>query len=199
MKVDLHFPIVGTKPIASDHGYELFGAISRVLPWLHESPDVGVHPIRGTQLGDRQLGLTDQSSVTLRLNDTDIGQVLSLAGKSIALGNVRLQIGVPAVWSLKPATSLRSRVVTTKNCLEIDRFLTEIRRQLDELTVSSSVIVTPGKRRTFRVRDKQIVGHELLVEGLSAEESIAIQERGLGGRRHMGCGVFVPATKRHPT
>jgi hypothetical protein len=28
--------------------------------------------------------------------------------------------------------------------------------------------------------------------GLSAEDSLRLQEVGIGGRRHMGCGVFVP-------
>jgi len=32
----------------------------------------------------------------------------------------------------------------------------------------------------------------LHVNGLTAEESIKLQEIGLGGRRHMGCGIFVP-------
>jgi len=32
----------------------------------------------------------------------------------------------------------------------------------------------------------------VLIEGLTAEESLTVQEHGLGGRRHMGCGLFVP-------
>lgn len=39
---------------------------------------------------------------------------------------------------------------------------------------------------------KEVVGYELVIEGLTADESVAIQTTGLGGRRHMGCGVFVP-------
>jgi hypothetical protein len=31
-----------------------------------------------------------------------------------------------------------------------------------------------------------------LVDYLTATESILLQEHGLGGRRHMGCGIFVP-------
>jgi len=37
----------------------------------------------------------------------------------------------------------------------------------------------------------EIVGYELIIQGLTAEESITVQEQGLGGKRHMGCGVFV--------
>ncbi len=49
-----------------------------------------------------------------------------------------------------------------------------------------------GKRRTLRIKDKEVVGYEVLVDCLTAAESIALQEAGLGGRRHMGCGIFVP-------
>ena len=59
------------------------------------------------------------------------------------------------------------------------------------LGLSDQVIVTIIKRRTVRIHDKEVVGNEVLLEGLSAEESIAIQTAGLGGRMHMGCGVFV--------
>jgi CRISPR-associated protein Cas6 len=51
---------------------------------------------------------------------------------------------------------------------------------------------TRGKRRTLRIKDKEVVGYEVKLEGLTVAESLNIQEQGLGGRRHMGCGVFVP-------
>jgi len=34
------------------------------------------------------------------------------------------------------------------------------------------------------------------ITNLTAEESLTLQEQGLGGRRRMGCGVFVPAEGR---
>ena len=40
--------------------------------------------------------------------------------------------------------------------------------------------------------DKEIVGFALRVEELTAEESIRLQEKGIGGRRRFGCGIFVP-------
>ena len=52
--------------------------------------------------------------------------------------------------------------------------------------------LTLNKRRTLRIKDKEVVGYEVLVESLTAAESIALQEAGLGGRRRMGCGIFVP-------
>ena len=65
--------------------------------------------------------------------------------------------------------------------------------KLAELGISAEAVLSLGKRRTLRIKDKEVVGYEVLVETLTAEESICLQEAGLGGRRHMGCGVFVPA------
>src|SRR5439155_1578765 len=53
-----------------------------------------------------------------------------------------------------------------------------------------------GERRTLRVKDKQVVGFELAATGLSTEDSLRLQETGIGGRRHMGCGIFA---RRHLT
>jgi len=53
-----------------------------------------------------------------------------------------------------------------------------------------------GRRRVMRIKDKTIVGFQVVVAELTAEESITLQEHGLGGRRRMGCGIFVPLRGR---
>lgn len=56
MYVDLSFVVTGSNAIAADHGYALYGAISRVLEdKVHAENGVGVHPIRGREVGNRQL------------------------------------------------------------------------------------------------------------------------------------------------
>jgi CRISPR-associated protein Cas6 len=85
-----------------------------------------------------------------------------------------------------------------RNGTDPDRFQKELRRKLEALGVSSQAIVTLGKRRTIRIKDKDIVGYEVVLEGLSAEESLAIQENQPPdpalrfARTRMGCGVFTP-------
>jgi len=50
-----------------------------------------------------------------------------------------------------------------------------------------------GDRKTFTVHDKKVVGYSMQLLGLSDEDSIKVQEQGLGGRRKMGCGFVEPA------
>ena len=52
------------------------------------------------------------------------------------------------------------------------------------------------RRQVLRIKGKRIVGYALQVAGLNAEESVRLQELGLGGRRRMGCGFFVPYQPR---
>ncbi len=47
-------------------------------------------------------------------------------------------------------------------------------------------------RRVVTVKGQTHAGYALHVAGLSADDSLHLQSQGLGGRRKMGCGLFVP-------
>ena len=195
-EVHLAFPVSTQRPIPVDHGYALFSAISRVLPELHREHDLAIHPLRGRYVGDRQVMLTPWSLLMLRLAVEKIAHVLPLAGATLGLGQSTLRIGVPRVRALEPATVLRSRLTVIKVAhihpgrITAVQFAHAARRQLDERGISAGARLTLGKRRTLRIKSVEIVGYELIVAGLSAEDSLVLQRCGLGGRQHMGCGVF---------
>jgi CRISPR-associated protein Cas6 len=144
--------------------------------------------------------LCEFSRLTIRVAPERIAELLTLAGKQVNIAGKAICIGVPQVYALVPATALRSRLVTIKvsgnrnesHPPDEAAFLAAARRQLDELHVSPEAQLAAGKRRTLRIKDKEVVGYEVLVSALSAEESIGLQSTGLGGRRHMGCGIFTP-------
>jgi CRISPR-associated protein Cas6 len=199
--VDLAFQIQAVDPIPCDHAYPLYGALSRVLPALHSPNGVQIHPLRGRQLGDRLLQLGDGSQLVIRCAAVQIPTLVPLAGKSLDVAGRRLRLGVPEVRGLIPAAVLRSRLVTIKLAHSeatgppsADAFLASLRRKLDAINVSAEAYMTLGKRRTVRVKQNEIVGYEVVVEHLTAEESLTLQtEPNLFSRQHLGCGVFVPA------
>jgi CRISPR-associated protein Cas6 len=188
-KVDLIFQVMG-KSIPVDHGFALFGAICRVLPCFHEDLDAGMKLIRGIYIGEGFLDISSGSELVIRLPIKEIKNYLPLAGKTLALSGHRILIGVPNTSSIPTAGSLYCHLVTTKNGKDQPRFEAEITRQMDDLKVKG--VVTVGARRTFQVHGKQVVGYAVTIEQLTAEESIILQENGLGGRRKMGCGFFEP-------
>lgn len=207
--VDVQFRILG-KQIPVDHGFQLFAAISRVAPELHDCGDVGVHPISGALAADRTQCVTDRSLLRIRLPADKIPAVLPLAGKTLQLETHSIVVGVPSTSPLIPSSRLYSRLVTIKGFMEPEPFLAAVQRQVEALGIEGKPYLIPqphiestnrGKesgshspflRRTLRIHGKEVVGFAVGIEQLTAEESILVQERGIGGRRRFGCGIFVP-------
>lgn len=207
--VDVRFLLQGSL-IPADHGYHLFSAVSQLVPELHSDEGVGLHPIAGRPCGNRCITLSKGSSLTIRLPADRIKQILLLAGKSLEIGEHKVRVGIPQTVALKSAARLYSRLVVIKGFLEPQTFLEAAQRQLEELNIRGKPSLVPQShvaaanadkkigsrspflRRTIKIRDKEVVGFALRVEELTAEESIRLQEKGLGGRRRFGCGVFIP-------
>jgi CRISPR-associated protein Cas6 len=201
--IDLLFPVVGTR-LPTDHGYPLYSTLSRLLPCLHDgSVSFGLLPINGQYVGRSLLQLDPKRSrLRLRLSAADVPRVLPLAGKGLAVMGHRIRLGVPQLHAIQPVSSLIARTVAIKHATEPDSFLTAARQQLDLLGIRGRLrlpdrLAQGGKvepaRHVLRIKDVRIVCFSLLVEDLSPEESLRLQEVGLGGRRRMGCGMFLPA------
>lgn len=75
--IDLIYPVHGMA-IARDHGYGLYAALSRLLPTLHRSEDVGIFGIRGTPAGDGTLRLVRQSALRIRVPAERLPMLLPL-------------------------------------------------------------------------------------------------------------------------
>jgi CRISPR-associated protein Cas6 len=160
-----------------------------VLPVIHQAKWLGVHPLTGLRVGN-ELKLFRGSRLRLSLAASRIPDVLALAGKRIEVERAILRIGVPEIRALTPAVTLRARLVNIKGFLEEQPFRDAAQRQLDALGIKGQLAL--GRRRVMRIKDKMVVGFQVEVTQLTAEESITLQEHGIGGRRRMGCGIFVP-------
>lgn len=207
-RLDVIFPVNGST-IPRDHGYSLYAAISRLVPSVHEAKDTGIFPIRGQNTGDGALFLTDRSALRLRLPAARIPAILPLAGKVLELDGHRLRVGVPRVAPLVPAPTLASSLVlinpwhekgTPMPQITPDLFLEAVKRQMGKLGVGGEAgiqAITDGprkgqaRRRTLRIKDRVLAGYALIIQGLTADESIRLQAEGIGGKRLMGCGLFL--------
>lgn len=190
---------------------------------LHRRNDIGIFHLPGTRTERNTIALRPLASLRVRVPDARIKDILPLAGKAIVLDGHRLTIGVPRVVTLIPAASLQARMVDIKLSRSKDgppprvtpeAFLAAARKKLTNpphedpgkagLGLSSSIEIsipqyTAGprkgqpRRKVLRIKNQMHVGFPLLIASLSPEESLLLQEQGIGGRRLMGCGLFVPA------
>lgn len=212
MVVDIVFGmngVAGTR-IPADHGYRLYGAVTEVVPNLHRpGMAYAVHPIRGVPVPGRELELGPQSVLTIRLDHDLIPAVMPLAGRTMRVGPAAVTVGVPSVRPLRPAPTLHARLAVIKGFTEPAAFREAAQRQVAATGAAGRVelVERAGSlrfeqrseasagpvRRTIRIRDKEIVGFAVRVVDLSASDSLTLQEQGIGGRQHFGCGVLVPA------
>jgi hypothetical protein len=220
--IEILFPILGTE-IPADHGYSLYGALSRLVPKLHTpGTPLRIGPIRGNYVGNGKLHLEPPGSrLRMRMPPDFLPVVLPLAGKSVDLDGHTVRLGVPQVSALAPVPTLFARTVVikasspkadpaiktsrdrekTKRYLDPAEFLAAVRRELQRQGIGAEPDLPMHEtgphagqpcRRVLRIHGKAIVGFSVIIQGLTAEESIRIQENSLGGRSKMGCGFFVP-------
>lgn len=202
MTVELVFPASGTA-LPTDHAYPLYAALSGLVPRFHDADTpLRFAPVTGVATPDGRLQLGPHSCLRVRLPDDAIKLALPLAGKRLTVGDATIRLGVPAVRTLTPAPAVVARIVTFKNADTPDQFLTTARTKLAEIGVTGEpqlpIHMTGDragepKRRVVHVKGVAIVGYALLVTELSAADSLTLQEAGLGGRTHLGCGFFTPA------
>jgi CRISPR-associated protein Cas6 len=209
--LDLAFSLSGDA-IPADHAEVLFTALCGQIPPLHDDAAIGIHAIRGSLDRTRRLHLKRHSELVLRLPAESIPTFLPLAGKSLRLGDSTVRVGIPTPRLLEPASRLFSRLVIIKGFVDPEPFLEAAKRQLTQMEVAGTAVLVPNPhaaanaggtqgtkspwlRRTVEIHGKRVVGFALRIEGLKDEDSIKLQEQGLGGRRHYGCGIVTPEAR----
>jgi CRISPR-associated protein Cas6 len=190
-RIDVAFPLAGER-VPVDHGYALFGAMSRVLGnELHNARWLSVFPIRGVYRGDGTIGLAKHNvALRLRVEPAMIPKVLALAGKELELDGHRVLVGVSRVFALDPSPALHARVVVIKKFMEEPGFRDAVARQLEGIGVKATVEVE--RRRVISVAGDKVVGFGVTLRGLTDADSLTVQSAGIGGRQRFGCGVFLP-------
>jgi CRISPR-associated protein Cas6 len=205
MKIEVVFPVRGND-ITAEHYYALYSALSHAIPAFH-TPDSELRfgPITGEKGKPGLLRLNGGSCLRIRIPAESIALVFPLVGHCLDLGGHKITVGVPTVSPLHPVTTLAARLVTYKNAADPERFLEVTRWKLNEQDIGGEpgiLLFRSGprqgepRRQVLRIKGKLLPGYALQVAGLTAAESIRLQERGLGGRTRMGCGFFVPYRAR---
>lgn len=81
-------------------------------------------------------------------------------------------------------------------------FLKSLREQLRSLVPNGEVMLEVKRkdlevddyaRRVLRLKGSTLTGYGVIAKGLDESSSLRLQSVGLGGRRKMGCGLFVPS------
>ena len=201
--IDLVFDI-DCRELPVDHAHDLSVALGSLLPELLEDPRLGVHTVHlaGSQNGwerpDPKLGqkliLSRRTKLTLRVPAERIAQVqAALDGAELDIGGCPLKIGKSKQKKLSNQGTIFSRHVVLEPGEEDNEnaFLRRIVSHLDERGIRVKKALCG---RTAEVAGPQgpVKTRSIMLADLRAEESVRLQEEGIGPLREMGCGLFIP-------
>jgi CRISPR-associated protein Cas6 len=197
--VDVSFRI-RCRALPVDHAGALADALLEQLPWLAEHPGAGIHSIHVADSGNGWMRPEDpddliypsrRTRLTLRVPREHLDDALGLTGAALDVDGNGLEVGEASVKPLTTITTLFARYVVADDDGDEERFLESMAAQLRDMGVRPRKLMC-GISKTIRAGDDRIRTRSLMVAELSVEESVRLQEQGLGPHRHLGCGLFIP-------
>lgn len=201
--IDMLFSLKGrTLPV--DHAEPLAQAVLAVVPWLSEETGGGIHHIyvAGSQNGwqrpeadtDQPLMLSRRTKLGIRVprhRADELRAALEQRDLDIAGHALHLETGKERLLSRE--TTLFSRAVcasASDSACESD-FLAWAAAALGALDIRVRKALC-GKAVRLKTQAGVLSARSLMLADLSFEESVRLQQRGLGSHRTLGCGLFIP-------
>lgn len=199
--VDLLFSI-SCREIPVDHAHALSGALIQAAPELFENHEIAVHSIHvaGSQNGwerpdfspGERLILSQRTKLTLRVPGSSADEVQQrLHGATLDIDGCQLVIGKAKIKPLGRQTTIFSRYVQCRENEDETEFLQRMAAELEKLGITIRKALC-GKTARLQTPQGEIATRSLMLADLSPEESIKLQQLGLGGGQQMGCGIFIP-------
>ncbi|MDJ0779531.1 MAG: type I-MYXAN CRISPR-associated protein Cas6/Cmx6 [Gammaproteobacteria bacterium] len=195
---DLLFRVRG-REVDIDHAFELAEGLQSLLP----SPlcaRIGVHGIGLASSGngwirpdeaDAVLPLSRRCRLAIRVRREDADTVVGIANRSLTVGRHALELGESSVRPLVALGTLHARAVRCDPSLDEDAFLAQVAHELADAGIRVKKMMC-GKSGSIRAGGERISTRSLLIADLAADESVRLQQRGLGADGLLGCGLFVP-------
>ena len=195
---DLVFRLRGER-LEIDHAHALAQALqARLEP--QTCARIGVHGVHLADSGngwnrpepiDTEMPLSRRARLAIRLHRDDYDEVARISEHSLQLGAQRLVVGASSIRKLSSMSSLHARAISCDPEQSEPEFLAQTAAALRELGIDVARMIC-GRCGEIRTPAGSLFTRALLVADLKPEESVKLQQRGLGEGRLLGCGLFVP-------
>lgn len=198
--IDVIFAVKECRYLPAEHAYALSEALHEALPWLSEEEAVGVHPIYGAESGngwqrpedpDAPIYLSRRQKMIVRIPRERLEDVKKLTGQTLQISGHSLTVGEARTRLLSDLPTLFARNVATEQGIDEDSFLARVMEELRALDIEVKKMMASIERE-IRTPDGPLHTRGLMLADLKQEDSVRLQEKGLGPHRKLGCGLFVP-------
>ena len=182
-----------------DHAYALQQAIQEALPWFAQEPHAGLHTVHGAASGSgwmrpegagALLQLSHRAKLALRLPRRRLDDAAALLGRTLQVSGWPLRVETMTPRPLSRITTLFSRCVVLAADDEA-AFVGAATEELGTLGINPERMVC-GRVTPVATPERTYQARSLMLAGLTLEQSLRLQQTGLGAGRKLGCGLFIP-------
>lgn len=184
-----------------DHIYALSDALVAALPWLVDEPLAAIHPIHvaGSQNGwnrpehgpEQLIHLSKRTRMVLRLPRERMQDAHALSGQTLDIAGYPLSVDQAQPKPLAKLDCLFARYLVCAEEQSEEAFLFQAADELRTLGINMRKALS-GKSVVIHTPQGGLHTRSLMLANLSIEESIRLQQQGLGQHRLLGCGIFLP-------
>ena len=158
----------------------------------------GIHTLHGPESGNgwvrsenEQIFLSKRTRLVLRIPRTNIDKAKKLESTSLDVLGSSIKIGKSNIKSFLIVRDLICRFVLCDENETEEDFLLGVKKEL----FSKGVLIKKaicGKAKSLTINGKNRFTRSLMIADLSKENSLLLQDSGLGDGRIFGCGIFLP-------
>lgn len=200
--IDLNFSIK-CKTLPLNHAWPLSTEILKILPWIKNNPNAGIHLIHVAESNNGWLRPEDdeegallypshRSKLTIRIPSNKLEDAKNLTGNTLDIDGHSLSIGTAKQKALSNSGVIFSRYVACEKNEDENSFLDRVHADIKHITGVTIKKMLCGKSHFINTPNKKILTRHLMIADLDSDPSIKIQQTGLSKYRELGCGLFLP-------
>jgi len=195
---DVAFKLTGSW-LAVDHAQLLSHAVCAKLK-SSTCSQIGIHQVRVAESGNgwerpsnagEMLQLSRRTKLVLRVDRGVYEDVLRLCDSELEIGGQGLKVGDSKLRKLSPLTTLFAHGIACDEIQAETDFLADMASAIGQMDIRVKKMIC-GMAHSIRSDKGSIFTRSLMVASLTPQESVLLQQRGIGSGRLMGCGLFLP-------
>jgi len=200
--IDLVFSIK-CKTLPLNHAWALSQEILKHLPWIEKDPVAGIHQIHVAESNNGWMRPDDdeenallypsrRTKMTLRIPSEQFKATEALCGVTLDINGHALLIGSAKKKVFTNTSVISSRYVLGDPNESEDDFLAKAALELENNINFKVKKMLCGKTHSIKTPTGILTTRSLMIADLDSDTSIKIQQLGLGNKRELGCGLFLP-------
>jgi len=197
---DLSFKLI-SKQVPLDHAQALSDEILKILPWIKDEPQAGIHMIHGASTGNGWnrpeddcegacIYLSKRSRMQIRMPKNRYPDMDKLIGKTINLAGHDVTFGKYQVKPFTPLGTLFCRYVIVGDTETEDEFVARVADEMQAMGVNLTKALC-GMGHTFNLANGPAKTMSIMVADLDPEDAVTLQQTGIGEGRKAGFGLFL--------